>query len=255
MLTRSTSPASRGISYRLCAYYIVAVFIVLLVDAHVWLFIGSACVAGAKTEAGLALPHGGSTLGKEVVDGLQARYDETHGFQADFSQEIMVVALKTTDISTGRVYFWKPGKMRWEFSNPSQLIVGDGRHVWFYQPTENQVIKTPFDRAFDSNAPASFLAGIGRLDEEFVVFLERETDAFYMLRLLPKEVRGSAGSLELKVAKSTYDIVEAKVTDALGNITKLQFSNITRQSREDERLFTFELPPGVDLLEPLRGLE
>ena len=138
---------------------------------------------------------------------------------------------------------------------PFQLIVGDGRNMWFYQPSENQVIKTPFEKAFNSNAPVSFLGGIGRLDEEFVVFFESETDTFYALRLIPKEAGSSGGSLQLKVSKSTYDIVETKVTDALGNITTLQFSNITRQSQEDKRLFTFELPPGVDLLEPLGGLE
>ena len=255
MLPRSTSPADRGISYRVRATCGVAIFIILLVDAHVWFLFGCGGARGAEPQDKPALAHSRSALGKEVVDGLQARYDETHGFQADFSQEIVIAALKTTDISTGRVYFWKPGKMRWEFSMPFQLIVGDGRNMWFYQPAENQVIKTPFEKAFNSNAPVSFLGGIGRLDEEFVVFFESETDTFYALRLIPKEAGSSGGSLELKVSKSTYDIVETKVTDALGNITTLQFSNITRQSQEDKRLFTFELPPGVDLLEPLGGLE
>ena len=65
--------------------------------------------------------------------------------------------------------------MRWEFTDPRQLVVADGSALWLYQPSERQVIKTPFQYAFNSQTPISFLTGVGRLEKDFSVHLQGET--------------------------------------------------------------------------------
>ena len=186
-----------------------------------------------------------------IVNKLQARYDSTTGFRADFTQEVESATLGQKVESRGTVVFKKPGRMRWEFSEPQQTLVSDGKFFWFYQPAEKHVLKTPFQQAFSSSAPASFLLGVGRLDRDFSVSLTSETNDIYHLRLTPKKDPEAIGSLDLEVSVKTFDILQATITDPLGNVTRLRFSNIDRSAPLDDALFRFTAPPGVDVIEPV----
>lgn len=206
------------------------------------------CCGGAPTYAGDAQPSAA-----ELAARLQARYDETRAFHADFVQEVRSAALGRTLTSRGHVYFEKPGRMRWEFAEPRQTLIADGASFWLYQPAENQVIKTPFRRAFNSQMPISFLTGVGRLEEDFAVSPQGETEQVHRLRLSPKREAAAVGRLDVEVDKATFDILQATVTDPLGNTTRLRFSHIERVDDLDDGLFRFALPAGVDLVQPLPG--
>src|SRR5712691_999958 len=185
----------------------------------------------------------------DLVKRLQARYDSTAGFRADFTQEVESATLGQKVESRGTVLFKKPGRMRWEFSEPQQTLVSDGTCFWFYQPADKQVLKTPFQQAFRSSTPASFLLGVGRLDEDFIVSLTSETEAVYQLRLTPKKDAEALGPVDLAVSAKTFDILQATITDPLGNVTRLRFTNIDRAAPLDDALFHFSVPPGVDVIE------
>ncbi len=188
-----------------------------------------------------------------VVARLQARYDETDGFRADFVQEVTSATLGQTLRSRGQVFFKKPGRMRWEFTEPQQLLIADGSALWLYQPSERQAVKTPFQHAFNSQTPISFLTGVGRLEEDFSVLPQGETSGVYQLRLTPKQAAEAIGRLDIEVSKETFDILQALITDPLGNTTRVSFTNIERETALGDDLFRFELPPGTDLVEPLPG--
>ena len=189
-----------------------------------------------------------------IVARLQARYDETDGFRADFVQEVTSATLGQTLRSRGQVFFKKPGRMRWEFTEPQQLLIADGSALWLYQPAERQVVKTPFQHAFNSQTPVSFLTGVGRLEEDFSVLPQGETGDVYQLRLTPKQAAEAIGLLDIEVSKETFDILHALITDPLGNTTRVSFTNIDRETSLGDELFRLELPPGIDLVEPLPGL-
>jgi len=189
----------------------------------------------------------------DIVKRLQARYDSTTGFRADFTQEIESATLGQKVQSQGRVFFKKPGRMRWEFKAPEQLLVSDGKFFWFYQPADKQVVKTPFQQAFRSSTPASFLLGVGRLVQDFTVSLKGETPEAYSLRLTPKKDAEAIGLLDLEVSTKTFDILQATITDPLSNVTRLRFTHIDRATPLDDALFRFIAPRGVDVVEPVPG--
>ena len=187
----------------------------------------------------------------DIVKKLQARYDSTAGFHANFSQEVESATLGQKVESHGTVIFKKPGRMRWEFTEPKQTIVADGKFFWFYQPAENQVIKTPFRQAFSSSSPVSFLLGVGQLEKDFSIALIAETKDAYQLRLTAKKDPEAFGTLDLTVNARTFDIEQATVTDPLGNITRLRFSDIDRTTSIPDKAFRFSPPAGVDVIEPI----
>ncbi len=188
-----------------------------------------------------------------VVKKLQARYDSTSGFRADFTQAVESATLGQKVEAQGKVFFKKPGRMRWEFVEPEQLLVSDGEFFWLYQPKEKQVIKTPFAQAFRSNSPASFLLGVGRITQDFTLSLQEQNEKIYTLRLTPKKDPEAIGLLDLEIDAKTFDILQATIIDPIGNTTRVRFSNIDRKNPLDESLFRFTVPPGVDIVDTLSG--
>lgn len=203
-----------------------------------------------STLSGLRSPRAARAASvNDIVKKLQARYDTTSGFRADFAQEVVSVTLGQKIEARGKVFFKKPGRMRWEFIEPEQLLVTDGKFFWFYQPADKQVIRSPFEQAFRSNSPASFLLGVGRIDQDFIVALTGETKETCSLRLTPKKDPEAIGLLDLEVDAKTFDILQATIIDPLGNTTRVRFTNIDRKAPLDETLFRFTIPPGVDVVD------
>ncbi len=104
----------------------------------------------------------------QIVDSLQKNYDATVDFVADFRQETEVKTLNRKLKASGKLYFKRPGKMLWRYEEPKgQVVLADGKNLYFYQPEQNQVIKSPLKNAFRSDIPLSFLLGLGNLKKDF----------------------------------------------------------------------------------------
>ena len=185
----------------------------------------------------------------DVVQKLQKRYDSTADFTADFRQAVEVKTLGKTLETHGKVFFKRPGRMRWDFLEPErQTIVADGSTLWVHQPEHAQVLKTPFRLAFQSAMPVSFLFGVGKLAQDFDAEIASADAKRLQVRLVPKQ-EPEIGVLILTVDPSTYDILGAEVTDPLGNVTRLEFQNFRRDVGVADSQFVFEVPPGTDVVE------
>ena len=191
----------------------------------------------------------------EVVQKLQQRYDATRDMQADVVQEMEISSFGRKLTSKGKVYFKRPGRMRWDMNDGQrQTIVADGTYLWLYQPSEQQVYKAPFGQAFQSTTPVSFLTGIGRISDDFNVSPDGEEGPLLFLRLVPRAGEG-IGVLRLGVDRKTYDILSAEVRDPMGNMTRLQFSDLKRDKGVDDDLFVFHIPQGAEVVEAPTGME
>jgi outer membrane lipoprotein carrier protein len=187
----------------------------------------------------------------DAVSRLQQRYDHTSTLQADFSQTVESATLAGTLESKGTVAFEKPNRMRWDYTSPDpQLIVGDGETLWIYQPDLKQVIKAPLKEAFTSTTPVTFLAGLGQVERDFDVSLERDTPEQWLLKLVPKKKDQGLGDMILGVRKSDASVAEARITDPAGTTTSIRFSNEKLNAPVAADRFTFTPPPGVDVVRP-----
>lgn len=185
-----------------------------------------------------------------VVRKVQDRFDATTDFTAAVRQELVMASAGKTINASGTVTFKRPGRMRWELKNGvDQVIVADGQTLWFYQPDEQQVLKAPFQAAFRSTTPISFLTGVGRIADDFDVTVDGKAGDRIALSLRPRKGEGELGQLKLSVDATSYDIVGAQVTDPVGNITKLEFTDLRRNTGVGDALFRFEVPAGVDVIQ------
>jgi outer membrane lipoprotein carrier protein len=187
---------------------------------------------------------------EQIVDALQKNYDSTLDFVADFQQETEVKTLNRNLKAWGKLSFKRPGKMLWRYEEPpGQIVLTDGSHLYFLQPEQNQVIKSPLKNAFRSDLPLSFLLGLGNLKKDFTAALKATEPNQHILRLEPKGETGGFSEILMGVTRSSTDIVWVSIRDAANNLTSLRFSNMKKGVSLQDSFFQIKIPDGVDIVE------
>jgi len=185
-----------------------------------------------------------------IVESLQKNYDATTDFIADFQQQTEVKNINRTLKASGKLSFKRPGKMLWDYEEPKgQFVIADGKYLYFYQPDQNQVIKSPLKNAFRGDIPLSFLLGLGNLKKDFNATRQSSDQSQYVLRLEPKGEAGGFSEILLAVNKASFDIVWVSVRDAANNVTTLRFSNMRKGVGVKDSLFQVQIPSGADVVE------
>jgi outer membrane lipoprotein carrier protein len=185
-----------------------------------------------------------------IIDSLQKTYEATADFVADFRQETEVKTLNRNLKAWGKVSFKRPGKMFWQYEEPKrQFVLADGKYLYFYQPEQNQIIKSPLKNAFRSDIPLSFMLGIGNLKKDFNAALQATEQNQYILRLEPKGESGGFNEILVGVTKNSSDISWVSVRDASGNLTTIRFSGMRKAVGLKDSLFQLDVPKGVDVVE------
>lgn len=185
----------------------------------------------------------------EIVDKVQATYENTADLEATFLQESLIKTMDMVEKSEGKVYIKKPGKMRWDYKKPrKQEIVVEGKTIWIYKPDEKQVLKAPFSDNPQNRTPASFLSGVGRLKDDFEIKLSKGSKN-YMLSLTPKGIKGNIEKIFLDVNPEDYTIQSFSLFDIYGNKTTITLKNIKTNKGLKDSIFHFKVPEGVKVIE------
>src|SRR6202048_1557438 len=90
-------------------------------------------------------------------------------WSADFTQTIDDGHGKVLRSAAGKLYLERPGKFRWDYTEPSeQLVLADGKQIWFYDKDLAQATGRDMDTSLAST-PASLLSGNGSVTTQFNV--------------------------------------------------------------------------------------
>ncbi len=191
------------------------------------------------------------------LDGILQRMDKVyHGltsYRARFEQESETKAFQRKTRSSGRVYFLKPGRMRWSYLEPEpREVYLSGEQILIYMPDRKQVIEQKFTDAMPGMAPARLFMGVDELSRSFVITLaepgQQREDA-YCLRLIPKKKETLAiDEILLWLGKKDLLPLRTESRDVLGNLTMLVFRDSEVNVPLKEALFRFEIPSGTEVL-------
>ncbi len=192
-----------------------------------------------------------------LVARVQRAYEGMRHYAAEFDQVTRLKGARAGAESGGRVWLQKPGRMRWEFERPEKkLFVSDGKSMWIYEPSENQVIVTESVASSTSMTALNFLEGLGSLERSFdVATAEPPAEAagkdLAFLVLTPKpESDVQYSRILLGVDPKSALAREVHLVDALGNATRLVFRNATTAAKGPPDGFTFAIPPGAEVIRP-----
>jgi outer membrane lipoprotein carrier protein len=167
-------------------------------------------------------------------------------WSADFKQTIDDGHGKVVRSAAGKLYLQKPGKFRWDYSEPSeQLILADGKQIWFYDKDLQQANVRSMDASL-ANTPAVLLSGGGPLSSQFDVTALPPSDGLEWYQLIPKH---SDTDFQLvRIGFRNGDLASMFLADKLNQVTQLTFTNSKRNAKFAPDLFTFVPPPGVDVI-------
>lgn len=181
----------------------------------------------------------------DAVKQLQDFVQQTKQGQMQFTQTVTSPDGKKVRHSSGSLAFSRPGKFRFEYTQPMpQLIVGDGKQVWLYDPDLEQVTVRPMSQAIGST-PAALLAG-GDLEKDFTLKALPDVQSMQWVQAMPKVKEGAFQSL--KVGFKGADLAAIEVLDGFGQRSRLDFSPMKLSSPIKADQFTFTPPDGVDVL-------
>jgi outer membrane lipoprotein carrier protein len=167
-------------------------------------------------------------------------------WSADFEQTIDDGHGNVLRSAAGRLYLQRPGKFRWDYSQPSeQLVLADGKQIWFYDKDLAQANVRDIDTGL-AGTPASLLSGTGSVSTQFNVTALPASGGLQWFQLVPKHADTDFQLVRIGFDKG--DLRSMFLADKLNQITQLTFSNSQRNAALAPDLFSFVPPPGVDVI-------
>jgi len=221
---------------------------VLVVDAGANAQTPSAS-ASAPAPAASTSAKAPSGTASEVAAKIQKTYEAINSFEADFDQQYTMKAFNQKKTSKGHVLFVKPGKMRWDYTDPKDnVVVSDATTLWSYVAADKQARKMLVK---DSQMPTAlaFLTGKGDLAKEFnLVLLDPAKSGFeggYVLDATPKVATNLYTHVLFYVDGATYQVRRVLIVDGQDNRNRFDFTKPTVNGKVDDTRFKWSPPAGV----------
>jgi outer membrane lipoprotein carrier protein len=186
-------------------------------------------------------------LAESLVRRIEQRHARTKDLEARFIQSYRSGLLGRELVERGVVSIKRPGRMRWEYQEPEEkLFVSDGQTFYFYVPEDRQVIVQEQDE--QRSLAARLLFGQGGLLDEFEATLEEPfEEGVLRLRLDPRSEDSELERAYIDLEPSGL-VRSILLEDLQGNRTRFRFEDVRENRGLADRLFRFEIPPGVEVI-------
>ena len=179
---------------------------------------------------------------------VEQRYNRADSLQVLFREDYTRTG-HTRREESGTLDLRKPGRMRWEYSDPKgKLAVCDGKTFWMYTPSENQVQKMLLKSTDDMQAPIAFLLGKLHFEKEFRNIAGKPEGNDTRITAQPKSDNLPYSAVEFLVAPDGR-IRTVKVTRFDNSIMEYNFDQEKVNPPLDDKLFHFQVPQGAEVVE------
>jgi outer membrane lipoprotein carrier protein len=183
-----------------------------------------------------------------LLKGIEHRYNRAKTLQVHFVEAYSVEG-RARKSESGELTLRKPGRMRWNYSEPSgKLFVSDGKDVYLYTPEAHRVEKAKLKASDDMRAPLAFL--LGKLDfaKDFRDF-EVKTDGAN--RLITAKAKNDKLPYEkVQMLITPDDAIQRLVVNGQDlSILTFQFDGEKLNPPVDDAVFKFQMPAGATLVD------
>lgn len=203
-------------------------------------------VAATPAAASPAAPAATAPPANSAAATVESRLAGLATWSADFTQTIDDGHGKVLRSAAGKLYLQRPGKFRWDYSEPSeQLVLADGKQIWFYDKDLSQANVRDMDATLAST-PASLLSGNGAVSSQFDIKALPPSGGLEWFQLVPK--KSDTDFQLVRIGFEKGELASMFLADKLGQVTQLTFTHTSRNAKFADDLFTFTPPAGVDVI-------
>jgi len=193
----------------------------------------------------LLLPFAARAADADPAERLERALASLDSVRAEFTQDLVAADGATTQHAAGTLYLRKPGRFRWDYTTPRQLIVCDGEKLWLYDPDlEQATVRRVRDTL--SQTPAMLLSGQARVRDGFTVRDAGRAVGLDWIALTPKS--GDTDFREIRLGFVGDTLRRLEFSDKLNQRTLIELKKLERNAKVPDALFTFTPPAGVDVI-------
>lgn len=197
------------------------------------------------------------------VSALDRYLDGLKTLRTDFTQSVTDATGKHSAGGSGSLIVQRPDRFRWDYrpadqagaggdtgkggaEDQGQLLVADGRNLWFYDRELAQVTVKPIDAAL-SSTPIMLLSGSPEaLRKQFDIEAQPSAQGLQWVQVRPHDAQ--ADFSEARLGFRGDELARMIVHNMLGQTVQLDFSHSRRNAPVDAGLFEFKAPQGVDVI-------
>lgn len=177
---------------------------------------------------------------------VQQFLKSVQSFEAVFTQVLSDKSGRVLDESSGTLAIQRPNRFRWDYEAPAeQVIVADGQRIWLFDPELEQVTVRKLDDTL-SATPAMLLSGEGSLTDNFKVVRTQKERGIEWVTLEP--VRSDTDFKSVRLGFVGSELRQMELADKLNQTTALEFEKVESNVPLDPKRFTFQIPPGADVI-------
>jgi outer membrane lipoprotein carrier protein len=184
---------------------------------------------------------------------LDSFLEQLKTLRAEFTQVVTDGKGREVQNARGKLVIVRPGKFRWELTPASgagansspQLMVADGKNLWFYDRDLEQVSVKAATAALTAT-PAGLLSGDGNIRELFTVAPAGKKDGFDWVLVTPRE--SDADFREARLGFGMSELKRMVLKDKLGQTVRLEFFKSERNPPVAESEVKFTPPSGADVI-------
>lgn len=195
-----------------------------------------------------ALPLGAANVDlNALLKGVEQRYNHAKTLQVQYNETYSVQG-KARKSESGTLTLRKPGRMRWDYSEPpGKLFLSDGKNVYLYTPESHRVEREALKASDDMRAPLAFLLGKLDFSKEFRDFAVKPDGANFVVTAKAKTDKMPYEKVEMLVTPD-YSIRRLVVNDLDGSILTFVFDQEKLNPQVNDAQFKFQLPAGAQLV-------
>ena len=175
--------------------------------------------------------------------------------RAQFTQTIKDAQGHQTDQTSGELLVLRPGRFRWDSHDlpatgsapvdSGQVLIADGRNVWFYDRDLQQVTVKPVDAAL-SATPLMLLSGGAEVRKAFEISDAGAKEGLSWVRVKPRA--SDADFRQAVLGFAGGELKQMILEDKLGQDATLVFSRSERNAPVALAEVSFTAPKGVDVI-------
>jgi outer membrane lipoprotein carrier protein len=183
-----------------------------------------------------------------LLKGVETRYNKAKTLQVLFQEDYTPPGkMRMTD--RGILMLRKPGRMRWDYSQPAgKLVVSDNKFLWVYNPANNQYQQLKLQESDDMRVPLAFLLGKLDFDKEFKNLQARPEGSDTRIVGESKTDNLPYSEVQFLVTRD-FRIREVKWTGFDGAVMEFTFDQERLEPVLDPKLFQFVVPKGAEMVQ------
>lgn len=198
----------------------------------------------------------GAVLALSLTQVVQAQtpldkyLEQLKTLRTEFSQVVTDGSGRQVQQASGKLVIVRPGRFRWELmpagaNESAQLMISDGRNLWFYDRDLEQVSVKPAATALTAT-PASLLSGDGNFRELFTVRAAGRDKGLEWVSVTPRSADADFREARLGFAKT--ELKRMVLNDKLGQTVELDFLVSQRNAPVADAEVTFTPPADADVI-------